>query len=281
MTGEGFLTRRKLALTAAVMMAILAGCAAPATRASGESGTAENEDKTTQTEVSVVLTERQKEILEQSGLPTEYEELTLRQKSAIVKIEQMLVYLEEKYGKEFVYAGYVPGELMDEEHLQAYPADDPAGEIVTVWRDKEGEGEAAFRDDYPCILATPWYQAAAEAYFAKTFAPETFLIYAEVTEAEEDVTEETVLSKASAKLYVLLDEQTCTKQQLDEFAAGYGAWMRDQSDSSQSSSTAMYLASRDLMDETNGDNYENVIMAGETSGHVICSISADGGINIF
>lgn len=280
MTGEGFLTRWKLAFAAVMMVAVLAGCAASATRASGESEQ-ENGDKATQTEVSVVLTERQKEILEQGGLPTEYEELTIRQKSAIVKIEKMLVYLEDKYGKEFAYAGYVPGELMDEEHLLAYPADDPESQVITVWRNEEDGEEDAFEDDYPCILATPWYQAAAEAYFAKTFVPETFLVYAEVTETEEDVTEETILRKASAKLYVLLDEQTCTKQQLDDFAAGYGAWMQEQSDSCQSSSTAMYLASRELMNETDSDNYENVIMAGETSGHVICSIHADGRINIF
>lgn len=55
----------------------------------------------------VVLTERQIEILEKEGLPTEYEELDSKYKKGIVNIEKSLTYLENKYpDKTFEYIGY-------------------------------------------------------------------------------------------------------------------------------------------------------------------------------
>ena len=56
----------------------------------------------------VILTERQKRILQSEGLPQNYEELTISQKSGITRIEAGLKYLKDKYNKEFIYKGYTP-----------------------------------------------------------------------------------------------------------------------------------------------------------------------------
>lgn len=72
---------------------------------------------------NVLLSERQKVILSEQGLSTRYEDLSITQKQAIVSIEEMLSYVEDKYGKSFSYAGYVAKGPLEEEHMRAYPAD--------------------------------------------------------------------------------------------------------------------------------------------------------------
>ncbi|MCF0109031.1 MAG: hypothetical protein HUJ57_02905, partial [Erysipelotrichaceae bacterium] len=52
-----------------------------------------------------VLTQRQKDILAEQGLPTDYEKLTTSQKGAISAIEDLLSYLEETHNEEFTFSG--------------------------------------------------------------------------------------------------------------------------------------------------------------------------------
>jgi len=72
-------------------------------------------------ENSETLNEWQKSLLESQGLPTDIEQLSPTQKRSIQHIYEMITYLNDKYGEEFVYAGYVEPGLMDEETLYAYP----------------------------------------------------------------------------------------------------------------------------------------------------------------
>lgn len=48
------------------------------------------------------LTERQVQILEAVGLPADYDELTPTQQHTVTRIEEMLCYMEQKYGGEFI-----------------------------------------------------------------------------------------------------------------------------------------------------------------------------------
>ena len=56
--------------------------------------------------VSTELTQRQRELLEEMGLPADYDKLTDTQKNAVTSIEAMLSYLESKYQEEFCYLSY-------------------------------------------------------------------------------------------------------------------------------------------------------------------------------
>ena len=99
-------------------------------------------------EENVELNKRQKSILEAEGLPTDYEKLTWTQKRAIVSIEEMLQYVDEKYNKTFLYAGYVPAGPMETEHLIAYPSDgDKQDESFTITRTENG-----YEDDYISVV---------------------------------------------------------------------------------------------------------------------------------
>jgi len=86
----------------------------------------------------VELTERQIEILEKEGLPTEYEELDSKYKKGIVNIENSLTYLEDKYpSRTFEYIGYF---LNDEyNYLTARTKSDEGYEVgVTVRSYEDG-----------------------------------------------------------------------------------------------------------------------------------------------
>ena len=95
-------------------------------------------------ENSETLNEWQKSLLESQGLPTDIEQLSPTQKRSIQHIYEMITYLNEKYGEEFVYAGYVEPGVMDEETLYARSLSDKKQRAVTVKIDSDGD----FTDDY-------------------------------------------------------------------------------------------------------------------------------------
>ena len=70
-------------------------------------------------ETKVVLNERQRELLTEEALPTDFEALPDPQQEALVAIEKMLCFLEEKYGREFSYCGYLAGGVLENEQLIA------------------------------------------------------------------------------------------------------------------------------------------------------------------
>ncbi len=127
----------------------------------------------------VELNERQCEILWSMDLPADWDELTLRQQESIVAIEEMLEYLENKYDKEFVYAGYrYPDPLFnDEESLLAYAkGDDPDTQTISVTRTEDG-----FEDTYDWVLLAPKYQAEMEEKLAPILEGQTYKMYTELT----------------------------------------------------------------------------------------------------
>ena len=94
------------------IMAVL-GCGK---RSAGEgAGNKEEEDVQESTE----LTQRQKELLEEMGLPADYGELTDTQKNAVTSVEALITYLEDKYHEKFCDLSYAEAGRLEEERLEA------------------------------------------------------------------------------------------------------------------------------------------------------------------
>ena len=95
------------------------------------------------------LTEQQIEILEQEGLPTDINQLSELQKYDIQKIDEMMNYMEETYGEEFVFDGYHEPELLDRwDKVYVYrAADTDKTSLITVKRKWEN-GEWVYEDEY-------------------------------------------------------------------------------------------------------------------------------------
>ncbi len=115
----------------------------------------DKEKKASESTSVVELTQRQKSILKDEGLATNYEELTYSQKQGIMAIEDMLIYLENKYNKEFKYLKYISPDNIENERERLRACDvggDPIVDSFDVYRTENGFEDnymlVALRDDY-------------------------------------------------------------------------------------------------------------------------------------
>lgn len=237
-------------------------------------------DSENKEEKVVMLTARQIEILKDGGLPVKYEELSHTQKTAIMAIEEMLCYLEEKYDAEFIYLGYVPAGVMEKEHLLACRSDMSLKEAVSVYRQSDEDAAEKFTDDFPDILARPVYQAGIEDYVAGCFPETAFKVFTEDTDVmEDDFTEKDIFQKVWGSSTILIDEEVCSEEEMEKFAEDYSLWMQKESDSRAASSTTIGLVGKDRLKQINEYNYEDKIYDCLEGPHMICSISSEGDIN--
>ena len=123
------------------------------------------------------LNERQKKILVENGLSADWKDLKYDQKESITAIEEMLEYLEEKYGKEFEYSGYNSGlSFGDKEELIAVAVDDdPIYDGVSVWRDEDNKKE--FYDDYDIIKLEHKLREESKSTLEKIFGGADYMLY--------------------------------------------------------------------------------------------------------
>ena len=137
---------------------LVTGCGVKPTKNIKEKPTESVEQK----EEKVVLNDRQKQILKEEGLPQDYEELQIKQQIAILNIENMLEYIEEKYNKEFVYSTYYSDALyMESPYMEVYAADDEEKRLITIEVAGHTEDKKViYKDDYREIMATEEYQEA-------------------------------------------------------------------------------------------------------------------------
>lgn len=128
----------------------------------------------------IQLTDRQKEILESVGLSTNVEDLRFYQKDAIMAIEEMLSYLENKYNKSFEYAGYVPKGNLDREALTAR-ASDGLTDYFEVRRTEDG-----FEDDYMLVFIKDDFSAYVQELVSQIEGIESVKVIAEIGSTELD-----------------------------------------------------------------------------------------------
>lgn len=134
------------------------------------------QEETSQSGTSIVytddyqLSDRQKNLLEAMGMPTEFSELDKAEKHTIQRIEQMLCYLEKKYDKEFIYYAYDDPAYLASEKLWAYAKDEGRSNTVTVRVDKDG----SFLDDYEGIGVVAYAEKKVNNYVREYFDSNQF-----------------------------------------------------------------------------------------------------------
>ncbi len=130
------------------------------------------------------LTRRQKEILERTKLPNNWEELSTYHRRIIKRIEKMIKYLEKKYGKKFYYNGYVPGNklFLDEEYMVAYAeGDDPETGCFSV--EPKGFG---FSDGYAWVTQAPIVQKEMEEKLAGILEGQKYKMFVDLTGVSDE-----------------------------------------------------------------------------------------------
>ena len=158
-------TKFKLIISMALIVATLAGCS------------------TFMPKEKVELNQRQIEILEKEGKPTKWSKLQSYEKQSIQTIEEMLVYLENKYNKEFCYAYFKMADFItgESDSLLAYAkGDDPETDLFEVCI-KDGQ----FVDDYGIILSADGFQADAENTVKELLNGYEYKLFTDVGEVDE------------------------------------------------------------------------------------------------
>lgn len=228
---------------------------------------------------SVTLTDNQIALLEEEGLPTDYNSLTLTQKSAIVAIEDMLQYLENKYGMEFSYYGYIPASGMDREHLLAVPPEGVSDLAVTVYRDYE-DGQFIYSDDFLTVLAQPVYKDAMQKYFDSCMETGFFKVFTEVLGGEISENPEDILKSASGVVNVALDGSKHSENSLQGYADAFAEWyLKNRGD--RSTTLAIMLVPEDLFSQLGETNYANSLNPNTYTARINCVIYGDGSTKIY
>lgn len=191
----------------------LSGCIIPQI-----SSISNKEKSETATVEPYTLNKRQKQILKDEGLPTNYEELDISQKMSIEAIEDTLEYLENKYkGETFTYSGYVLGQFMDKEHLIA---NSDYGE-VTVYR-KLSKDKTEYEDDFEEVKAGVKCSNIASDFLSQYIDSDRFIITSKVSDlSKKNYVDDEIINNCNIGFKLFVNEYVGEKkfeQVIDAFS---------------------------------------------------------------
>jgi len=221
----------------------------------------------------VELNQRQKDILEAGGLPTDYEILDGHQKSAIQIIELGLEYMENKYGKTFCYLGYVPSGVMDDMHLTCYEESLP-GDEITVSISHEGQ-QLIFEDDYLIVKAAFPYEQAILDHLAQVTGSDNVFVIAEIAEIDEPFSDSDILRKSESLTRIVMDSGAVSSEQMKSVAEEFSKWMISDN-SGGTGEFRFYLFEHEAFSELNRYNFDSIMEQYTIADKVTCVIDKNG-----
>ena len=213
-------------------------------------------------ENSETLNEWQKSLLEAQGLPTDIEQLSPTQKRSIQHIYEMITYLNEKYGEEFVYAGYVEPGVMDEETLYARSLSDKKKRAVTVKIDSDGD----FTDDYMGSSVADYCENLIGDYVRSYFDSKDVAYFMSVNANRLDSIKEVENGDFNWNIgvlnsFCLLNDQV-TKEEIDNFIPELAKWLYDHKISAHNAFNILRNVDLKKVSYSNNDDcyvYENIV----------------------
>lgn len=166
-------------------------------------------------------------LLEAEGLPTEYDQLTVKQQNTIDRVWKMISYLNKKYDEEFVYVDYIPPELNQSETLTAYPRSTSSGNgkyLVTVKTTRGG-----FKDNYFDFsvedLAEDLTNEFLTEHFGDSYKYFALPLACDVKMSEMEDGKFQWKYGASNRIFLL--EELCSIDHVEEFAVEYAQFLYD------------------------------------------------------
>lgn len=168
----------------------------------------------------MILNQRQKDILEQHDLPLDPESLTPEARNAIVIIEDMLEYMETKYGISFYYIGYAMKDVLNDNCLICYPEGYTEFDEVKVYRKYEN-GSYAYYDEYELMLASKKVTSQLRSIIGDMAGDKGVFVISEVSSIEDDYDDSTALEKTCTLTHVLLSEDEFDMEKVRELAEKY------------------------------------------------------------
>ena len=196
----------------------------------------ESKNITLKSKPELVLNERQKEILEEVGLPTDAEKLDSSQQEAIIAIDEMLTEIEKKYNTSFSYAGYIAPGPLEHEELIAYPTEGSSGDTFSVTRVKKN-GKYVYEDEYVYGVVEPVFQEYILKYCEGELGVGNVKVYSMVTKIKDEdsiianiknglvpLKESDINFNISGYSCIFIDGGKVTEEAYDTFLTSYKNW---------------------------------------------------------
>jgi hypothetical protein len=188
--------------------------------------TMNNSDLPSNSVSEITLNERQKNILSEQGLPISVNELTDLQQKAIVAIEAMLQYAEEKYNRSFSYAGYTAASSLEKEHMRAYPSGgDKQTESFTITKISTG-----YEDDYISVAATNSFNAYIGECVTSLLNGSEVKVFSEITKAslnEVPTDYSSFDGNVESSIWIFIDGASFDINQMAQFKEDFSNTMKE------------------------------------------------------
>ena len=220
------------------------------------------------------LNERQISICEDLGLPTSYDKLSENQKRTIMRIEELLSYLNLKYGDTFYYAGYYEGHL-EKEKLEAYSSSFNQYEYVTLTVQEDG----TFVDDYPFQFVKRIVRQDIVTYLSVETGYEykAYIINGNTSLTECSDIELSVLSGSTWVSFTIFVSGNKSEQEGQTIGNTISKWYQK---TGIYGSTNVIAVSADVFNSINYENYQSVKREQGVSNLVTCDVGAAGDVII-
>ena len=220
----------------------------------------------------IKLNERQISICETMGIATRYEDLTLQQQKCIVRIEELLQYLDNKYNATFEYHGYCEAfaPVYQKEKLEAYTDDTGEFEYTTLTVESDG----SYKDDYPLQLIKPIVRYDFIEYMKKHLNKE-FKVYA--IKGETKITDIRSISKEALSGTTVLGCTAFVEQSADldvtTVGTAIGEWYKSLG---VYGNTNVIAVNKGTLKDINFDNYSSVKLNQKLSNYLLCEVDSSG-----
>lgn len=170
------------------------------------------------------LNDRQKNLLDAMGLPDDFSKLDDSQKRSIQRIEHMLSYLEEKYGTEFIYSGYIEKGVNESETLYAYQKDLGSSYTVTV----KAVSDYEFTDNYSDASVAKYAENLINGFIEDYLNTDDYRYYARTNACHIEMSEIENADfqwkyGASNIIFIKMDEYDF--DELEKFAVNYAEFL--------------------------------------------------------
>lgn len=170
------------------------------------------------------LNEWQKNLLEAEELPTDINQLTSSQKKAIQRIYEMITYLNEKYGEEFIYKGYVEPLSTQNEELYAYSLSDKKKRTVTVKTDSDGN----FIDDYQSSSVSDYCEELIDNWICKYLDTDNYRYFSTIYDCNinmSEIKDENFQWKYGASNIIFIKMDEYSFDEIEKFAVEYAKFL--------------------------------------------------------
>lgn len=221
------------------------------------------------------LNERQISICEDLGLPISYEELTEDQKKKVIRIEELLQYLDKKYKDTFYYVGYYEP-FLEKEKLEAYSSQFNEYEIVTLTVQDDG----SFIDDYPFVFVKRLLRNDIVSFLnSKTgFSYKAYVIAGTTSLTDvSNVDMTSIAGKTWASLTVFVSGEK-NNDAAKKIGEAIGEWYKQ---NNIYGSTNVIAVETEAFNDINFENYQSVKREQGVGNLVTCDVSSLGEVAVY